>query len=93
MKKLLLSGILLALTASVALAGTLNLTYGAGCWSDGTPLTAKTFACTSNTGNMQITGSFIPTVAKDDWAGMSAMPACWSASAASVAWMTATCLP
>lgn len=73
MKKLLLSGILLALTASVALAGTLNLTYGAGCWADGTPLTSRTFACNSNSGNFSMTGSFIPTVAKNDWAGMSAI--------------------
>jgi hypothetical protein len=73
MKKLLLSVILLALTASVALAGNLNINYGGGCWSDGTPLAAKTFACTSNTGNMQMTGSFIPTVHKTDWLGMTAI--------------------
>ena len=70
MKKLLLSGILLALTASVALAGSFNLNYGGGCWSDGTPLTSKTFACNTNTGNVQFTASFIPLVAKTDWLGV-----------------------
>ncbi len=73
MKKLLLSGILLALTTSVALAGTLNVNYGGGCWSDGTPLAAKTFACNTNTGSFQFTASFIPTVAKTDWLGMTAI--------------------
>ena len=71
MKKLLLSGVLLALTASVALAGHLNVNYGMGCWSDGTPIAAKTFACTANTGNMMITASFIPTADKADWVGVS----------------------
>ncbi len=73
MQKLLLGGILLALTAPVALAGTLNLNYGAGCWSDGTPLAAKTFACDTNTGEFQITASFIPAVAKTDWLGVTAI--------------------
>ena len=73
MKKLLFSGTLLVLTTSAALAGTLNLNYGGGCWSDGTPLAAKTFACDTNTGNVQFTASFIPTVAKTDWLGMMAI--------------------
>ncbi len=74
MKKLLLSGILLALTASVALAGTLNVNYGTGCWSDGTPLAAKTFACNSNSGaSTIITASFIPAVAYPDWVGITAI--------------------
>jgi len=73
MKKLLLSVILLALTASVALAGHLNLNYGAGCWSDGTPLAAKTFACNVNSGNFQMTASFIPTAPRADWVGMTAI--------------------
>ncbi len=73
MKTLLLSGILLALTATVAPAGTLNINFGAGCWSDGTPLAVKTFACDTNSGSMVMTASFIPAVQYPDWVGITAI--------------------
>jgi len=57
-KTLLFTGVLLALMAPMALAGGVNINWGAGCWSDGTPLNDLAFACNQNTGSATMTCSF-----------------------------------
>ena len=57
-KTLLLTGILLALMAPMALAGGVNINWGSGCWSDGTPLNDLAYACNKNTGSATMTCSF-----------------------------------
>ena len=54
----LFTGVLLALLAPMALAGGININWGAGCWSDGTPLNDLAFACNTNTGSATMTCSF-----------------------------------
>ena len=52
--------ITLALLQSTnALAGGINLTWGAGCWPDN-PSSLRTFSCDANTGSATMTGSFVP---------------------------------
>lgn len=48
---------LLTLGARAALAGGVNLTWGAGCYPE-TPQTLRTFACNTNTGSASLTASF-----------------------------------
>jgi hypothetical protein len=56
---LLLTGTLLALLAPPALAvGGVNINWGPGCWSDGTPVNDIAFACNRNTGTATMTCSF-----------------------------------
>jgi len=57
-KTLLFTGVLLALLAPMALAGGVNINWGAGCWSDGTQLDDLFFACNTNTGSATMTCSF-----------------------------------
>lgn len=76
-KTLLLSGLLLALTASVALAaspgGGINFAWGAGCWPEN-PVNLKTFACTGNTLSGAImTGSFASSIDQPDFVGIEAV--------------------
>jgi hypothetical protein len=58
-KTLLISGVLLALTATVASAAGVNL-YWNGCSLDPGVTTNKNFACTANTGNSLMTASYDP---------------------------------
>ncbi len=69
MKKLLLVGALLALSASAATAGGVNFAWGTGCWIEN-PVNAKTFACDVNTGNASFTGSFLCSVAHPNFVGI-----------------------
>ena len=67
---LLLSGALLVLGASAASAAPgLNLAWGSGCWLEN-PVNAKTFACNTNTGNAQMTGSYTPTASQPAFVGV-----------------------
>lgn len=74
-KTLLLSGLLLALTASMALAagpgGGINFAWGAGCWADN-PVNLKTWVCSANTSNIGaiMTGSFAPSINQTDFVGI-----------------------
>src|SRR5262249_45943426 len=60
-KTLILTGVLLALTASLASAGGINLAWN-DCLGSGLGSVNKTFACTSNTGNNDLYISFDPPV-------------------------------
>jgi hypothetical protein len=60
-KVILLCGALLALTATVASAGGLNLAWN-NCLGEGTPVLNKNYACTSNAGTDIAVASFIPTM-------------------------------
>jgi len=59
-KMLLISGVMLALTATVALAGGLDFSWGPACAADGLIIN-KTYACTSNAGSDVMVASFSPT--------------------------------
>lgn len=87
MKKiLLLSGVLLAFSASAALAGGVNFAWGGSCWPDN-PTSNKTFACTSNTlSGATMTGSFTTTNEIPDYVGMSAVVDIQANSASLPAW-------
>lgn len=71
MKRILLSVCaLLALGApSVRAAAGVNLAWGAGCWTDN-PVSAKTFACNTNTGSAPMTASFVTTTDQPDFVGV-----------------------
>jgi hypothetical protein len=71
-KTLLLTGILLALMAPIALAGGVNINWGNGCWSDGTPLNDLAFACNSNTAGSpaRMTCSFAVSQAQPEFVGI-----------------------
>ncbi|MBI5709678.1 MAG: hypothetical protein HZC42_05135 [Candidatus Eisenbacteria bacterium] len=89
-KTLLLSGLLLALTASMALAaspgGGINFAWGAGCWPEN-PVNLKTFACTSNTLSGAImTGSFAPSIDQPDFVGIEVVVDLQSSSASLPNW-------
>jgi hypothetical protein len=63
-KMLLISCVMLALAASAALAGGLNISWSPTCASDG--LTSNlNFACTVNSGGAQMLASFAPTEAHE----------------------------
>lgn len=65
-KTLLITGVLLALTASVASAAGINL-YWQGCSADAGVTTNRNFACASNTGNAgTMTASFDPPAGLSD---------------------------
>jgi hypothetical protein len=49
---------LLALWVPMALAGGVNINWGSGCWSDGTPLNDLAWSCDQNSGSMTMTLSF-----------------------------------
>src|SRR5690349_7218163 len=88
MKKiLLLSGVLLAFSASMALAaGGLNLAWGPSCWADN-PAASKTWTCATNGATLAtFTGSF--TVGSDipDFVGISAVIDLQANSATLPAW-------
>ncbi len=61
MKSLLVTVVLLALTADTSNAGGVNFTWGTNCWSDGGGTANKTFACNTNSGNAPMCGSFMCT--------------------------------
>jgi hypothetical protein len=69
-KTLLLTGILLALMAPMALAGGVNINWGSGCWSDGTPLNDLAWNCNRNTGSMTMTCSFAVSYAMPEFVGI-----------------------
>jgi hypothetical protein len=73
MKKiLLLSGVLLAFSASMALAGGVNLAWGTDCWP-GNAITNKTFACNSNSGANTMTASYEVSNDIPDFVGISSV--------------------
>jgi hypothetical protein len=57
-KMLLLTSVLLALTATVALAGGVNFNWGTVCYTEA-PVSAITFACDTNAGVWHMVSSFI----------------------------------
>jgi hypothetical protein len=65
-KALLISGVLLALAASSAMAGGVNLSWTA-CGAVGAQ--NKSFACNSNTGSNTMVVSFVSPIPMDDFAG------------------------
>jgi hypothetical protein len=66
-KTILFVSILLALTASVALAGGVSIAWGTLCYTEGGPSSsATTFACNTNSGNRVMTTSFKLDNAMDD---------------------------
>jgi hypothetical protein len=65
-KTLLMSGVLLALAASTALAAGVNLSW-TDCGSFGAQ--DRTFACAANTGTNTLVVSFVSPIAMDDFAG------------------------
>ena len=56
-KTLLLTGLLLAMMVSVALAGGVNFNWGTVCYTDA-PVNAKVFLCNTNSGSFPMTASF-----------------------------------
>ena len=60
-KVILLCGALLAISATVASAGGVNLAW-TKCLGEGAPVLNKNFACTLNTGTNVMVASFIPTI-------------------------------
>ena len=90
-KTLLLTGILLALMAPIALAGGVNINWGTGCWSDGTPLNDLAFACNTNVGTRTMTCSFAVSQFQPQFVGIelqleglteaAVMPAWWQMGA------------
>jgi len=87
MKKiLLLSGVLLAFSASMALAaGGVNLAWGPDCWPQN-PVANATFACNSNSGVVQITASYITAGDISDFVGVSSVVDLQANSASLPAW-------
>jgi len=59
-KMILISSVMLALTATAAMAAGLNISWGPECASDALVVN-KVFACTSNTGSSTMVASFMPT--------------------------------
>jgi len=57
-RTLLITVILLGVLVPMAGAGGISINWGAGCWSDGTPLNDLFFACNGNTGSATMTCSF-----------------------------------
>jgi hypothetical protein len=85
MKKVLLfSGALLALTASMALAGSVNFAW-TGCPADGGS-SSRTFACNTNTGNHVAVGSFTPSSSMGDFVGVEVVIDLQATSASLPAW-------
>jgi hypothetical protein len=67
-KTLLLAGVLLALTASVAMAAGISVTWGNDCWGL-TPVSNLTWACSSNSNsNIRMMCTFKPAVTKTTFA-------------------------
>ena len=88
MKKILLiSGVLLALTATVASAGGINLYWNdCGPLGGGTGVTDKTFACASNSGNNDLYITFEPNANIPDVNGSNPIVDLQSASDPMPAW-------
>jgi hypothetical protein len=90
-KTLLLTGILLALMAPMALAGGVNINWGSGCWTDGTPVNDLAWICNRNTGSATMTCSFAVSQAMPNFVGVevtleglteaAVMPAWWQMGA------------
>jgi hypothetical protein len=73
MKRVLpISCVMLALTASAALAGWLNLNWGPECASDGV-VGYKTFACDTNDGSSVMVVSFAPSASHEHLLGVDAV--------------------
>jgi hypothetical protein len=70
MKRLLLGCALLALCASSAFAGGVNISWGNGCWSDPGHTNLKLYACNKNTGSALMTCSFSLDYDQPQWAGV-----------------------
>jgi hypothetical protein len=83
-KTLLITGVLLALTASLASAGGINLAWNDCVGGGGLPL--KVFACTSNTGNNDLYMSFDPPVSIPDVNGSNPIVDLQSASSPLPQW-------
>lgn len=83
---LLVAALLLA--PSLAHAGGFDIAWGPSCWQDN-PVSAKTFACNTNTGNDRFTISFVPDAPMADFgeslvtfdiqAGSPTLPDWWNA--------------
>ena len=87
MKKVLLfSGALLALTASMALAGSVNFAW-TGCPADGGS-SSRTFACNTNTGSHVAIGSFTVNNVLADFVGVEVVVDLQSTSGTLPAWWT-----
>jgi hypothetical protein len=77
----------LALAVPLARAGGVNINWGDGCWSDGTPVSLLAFPCNTNTGMATMTCSFavdydMPQFAGveitlDGFSGSPTIPAWW----------------
>ena len=67
-KVLLLTSVLLALTAAVALAGGVNFNWGTVCYTEA-PMSAITFACNTNAGVWHMVSSFVSDVEETDMVG------------------------
>ena len=70
MKRLLLGCALLALCASSAFAGGVNISWGDACWSDPAHANLQQFACNTNTGCALMTCSFSPHYDQPEWVGV-----------------------
>jgi hypothetical protein len=69
-KTLLLAGLLLALTATVAMAGGVNVSWMNFCWGDEGSTNNLTWACSSNSNaNIRMTCSFIVDETRTDFGG------------------------
>lgn len=85
-KTLLFSGILLALSASMALAGGVNFAWGPSCWADN-PVANKTNLCTTNFTQVQVmTGSYVLANAMNDFVGIQAVVDLQATAATLPAW-------
>jgi hypothetical protein len=69
-KTLILTGILLALWVPMALAGGVDINWGSGCWSDGTPVNDLAWICNRNAGSMTMTCSFAVSQAQPEFVGI-----------------------
>lgn len=87
MKKiLLLSGVLLAFSASMALAaGGVNIAWGPDCWPQN-PVSNQTYTCTSNSGVVQATASYETANEIADFVGISSVIDLQANSASLPAW-------
>jgi hypothetical protein len=67
-------------------AGGVNLNWGAGCWSDGTPLENLSFPCDTNAGRAVMTCSFAVWQPRSDFVGVEITLEGVSAACAVPAW-------
>ena len=69
-KTLILTSILLALWAPMALAAGICINWGTGCWWDGTPLNDLAFLCNTNVGTARMTCSFAVSQYQPEFVGI-----------------------